>query len=167
MDVARIHVLVVDDLADAADSTVELLSIWGYEAIACYSGAAGIECTRKRRPDVVLLDLAMPSMDGFQFARLFQKMPACGSVPLIALSGYTSYSYRIRASEAGIRHYLLKPVDLTYLKRLLALEILATAASSSLIGDTVRRLAIELPRPKKRNFRGVRPHLCSASIAKG
>lgn len=87
MGIARLHIMVVDDMANSADSTVELLSIWGYDAIACYSGAAGIECTRKRRPDGVLLDLAMPGMDGFQFASLFQKLPECGSVPLIALCG--------------------------------------------------------------------------------
>jgi len=51
MHIARLHIIVVDDLVDAADSTVELLSIWGYDAIACYSSAAGIECTRNRRPD--------------------------------------------------------------------------------------------------------------------
>jgi CheY-like chemotaxis protein len=167
MDVARFHILVVDDYLDTADSTVELLTIWGYDAIACYSGAAGIESTRKRRPDAVLLDLAMPSMDGFQFARLFQKMPDCVSVPLIGMSGYSGQAYRTRARAVGIRHYLLKPVDLTCLKDLLAHEIVATAASSPLCGNTFRRHTVELPRPKKRHLPGARPHLSSAPISKG
>lgn len=167
MDVPRLHIMVVDDLADSADSTVELLSIWGYDAIACYSGAAGIECTRNRRPDGVLLDLAMPNMDGFQFAGLFQKLPGCGSVPIIALSGYSNLAYRTRAREIGIRHYLLKPVDLTCLKDLLALEIVGTATSSSFCGDTVCPLGVELLRPKNRSLRGMRPRLCSAPITKG
>jgi hypothetical protein len=84
----------------------------------------------------------------------------------IALSGYTSHAYRIRANEAGIHHYLLKPTDLTCLKDLMAHEIVTTAVSSSLIGD-VLRLGKELPRPKKRNLSGRRSHLCSVPIAKG
>jgi CheY-like chemotaxis protein len=167
MDVPRFHILVVDDYFDTADSTVELLTIWGYDAIACYSGAAGIECTRKRRPDGVILDLAMPEMDGFQFAELFQKLPECGSVPLIALSGFTSNAYFARAHEAGISHYMLKPADPTCLKDLLAYEIVSTFVSRSLIENNVRQLAIESPRSKLRSLRGVKPQMCSAPITKG
>jgi CheY-like chemotaxis protein len=166
MDIAQLHIIVVDNLVDAADSTVELLSIWGYDAIACYSGAAGIECTRNRRPDGVLLDLAMPCMDGFQFAGLFQNLPECGSIPLIALSGYSSQAYRTRAHEVGIRHYLLKPADLTCLKDLLAHEIVATAAPLPPCVHTVSRVTVELPRVKRRILRGVSPQLCSARITK-
>src|SRR5579872_1337929 len=144
MDVAQFHILVVDDYLDAADSTVELLTIWGYDAIACYSGATGIEYARARRPDAVLLDLAMPNMDGFQFARLFQKMPECRSVPLIALSGLTSNAYRARAREVGISHYLLKPADPTCLKNLLAHEIVTTSVPLSLCVVTFHRPTVEL-----------------------
>jgi CheY-like chemotaxis protein len=164
MDIARLHIIVVDDLVDAADSTVELLSIWGYDAIACYSGAAGIECSRNRRPDGVLLDLAMPGMDGFHFAGLFQKLPGCDSVPLVALSGYSSHSYRTRAQAVGICHYVLKPADLTCLKDLLAHEIVATAAPLSPYVHTVSRVTVELPRVKRRILRGVSPQLCSACM---
>jgi CheY-like chemotaxis protein len=97
MDVARIQILVVDDLVDAADTTVELLSAWGYDAVACYTGVAALESACLRRPDVVLLDLAMPKMDGFEFAGLFHELPDCGSVPLIALTGHSSQIYRARA----------------------------------------------------------------------
>jgi CheY-like chemotaxis protein len=162
MDIARLHIIVVDDLVDAADSTVELLSIWGYDATACYSGAAGIECTRTRRPDGVLLDLAMPCMDGFQFAGLFQNLPECGSIPLIALSGYSNQAYRKRAYEVGIRHYLLKPAPPTTLKVLLERETRVTAVPLLLCVETVRRFVADFPRPMKRNLHGVKPQLCSA-----
>jgi chemosensory pili system protein ChpA (sensor histidine kinase/response regulator) len=147
MDFEQIYILVVDDLVDSADTTVELLSIWGYEAIACYTGISALESAQLRRPSVVILDLAMPLMDGFEFAGMFQELPDCGSVPLLALSGYSSQAYRLRAHEVGIRHYLLKPADPEYLKNLLAREIVITAAPSSPHWSTRRGLAVKSPRP--------------------
>jgi CheY-like chemotaxis protein len=147
MDIEQIYILVVDDLVDAADTTVELLSIWGYEAIACYSGASALESALLRRPSVVILDLAMPRMDGFEFARFFQELPDCGSVPLIALSGYSSQVYRVRAHEVGIRHYLLKPAGPVCLKNLLAREIVLTATPSPPHRSIRRGLVVEFPRP--------------------
>jgi CheY-like chemotaxis protein len=123
MDVAKFHILVLDDYVDAADSTVELLSIWGYDAIACYNGAAALKSACLHRPDLVVLELAMPHMDGFQFTGLFHEMSDCVSVPLIAMSGNSTQAYRARAWEAGVRHYLLKPTCLKSLKDLLASEI--------------------------------------------
>jgi CheY-like chemotaxis protein len=131
MHLARHHILVVDDLADAADSTVELLSLWGYNAIACYGGAAALEYARFRRPDVVLLDLVMPCMDGFQFGEFFHELPKCRSVPIIAVSGHSSHAYRMRAREAGINQYLLKPAEPALLRSLLARTIMATAISKA------------------------------------
>jgi len=131
MQLARNHILVVDDLADAADSTVELLSVWGYNAIACYGGAAALEYAHSLRPDLVLLDLVMPCMDGFQFAGLFHELPKCRSVPIIAVSGQPSHAYRMRALEAGINQYLLKPAEPALLRSLLARTIMATAISEA------------------------------------
>jgi CheY-like chemotaxis protein len=105
----RVHVLVVDDLVDAAESTAELLSLWGYDATTCDGGAAALSCARLRSPEAVLLDLVMPRMDGFEFARLFRRLTGCGAVPIIAISGYTVPGYAARARLAGIAHYLLKP----------------------------------------------------------
>ena len=96
MDPARLHILVVDDVVDAADSTVELLSLWGYDALACYCGATALESAFARRPCVVLLDVAMPRMDGFQFADLFRELPLCKVIPIIAVSGYSGAAYSAR-----------------------------------------------------------------------
>lgn len=117
----RLPILVVDDLSDAAESTAEVVSLWGYEATACQSGALALAWARARMPAVVLLDLVMPRMDGFQLARAFHELPGCAAVPLVAISGYWSPAYMERAAEAGIGHYLLKPADLNELERLLHL----------------------------------------------
>jgi CheY-like chemotaxis protein len=150
MDVARNHILVVDDLADTADTTAELLGIWGYDAIACHSGAAALEAACRHRPDLVLLDLGMPCMDGFQFAGLFHEMSECGSIPIIAVSGHFSQAYRTNAREAGILHYLLKPAAPKCLKDLLARTIAAAAIPPSLSNGITSRLAVKSPRPKRR-----------------
>jgi CheY-like chemotaxis protein len=123
MDVARIHILVVDDLRDAADSMVELLSIWGFDAIARYDGISALQSARHLQPTVILLDLVMPRMDGFKFTDLLRKLPGCGSIPIIAMSGYTGLAFRARAREAGILLYLVKPTDPQCVKDLLECEI--------------------------------------------
>lgn len=114
------HILVVDDSTDAADSCAELLALWGYDAVACYDGPAALRSARLRRPDAVLLDLAMPGMDGFRFAGLFRKVPGCAAAPVVVVSGYSTPAHRAAARVVGVRHYLLKPVDPTRLKGLLA-----------------------------------------------
>jgi len=140
---------VVDDLADTADTTVELLFLWGYDAIASYSGAAALDSACRHRPDAVLLDLGMPCMDGFQFTRLFRELPGCGSIPIIAVTGHCRQAYRSRASEAGISKYLLKPADPKCLQNLLARAIVTTIVPPSLCIDAANQLNERTPRPKR------------------
>jgi len=121
----------VDDVVDAADSTAELLSLWGYNARACYDGVAALELARIRRPDAVLVDLGMPGMDGFRFVGLFRGLPRCGLVPVIALSGYTGTKFAACARKAGINHYLVKPADPEQLRQLLALQVAPPAERPS------------------------------------
>jgi CheY-like chemotaxis protein len=155
MDVARTQIMVVDDYVDAADSTVELLSLWGYDAIAYYTGAAALESAGISRPDVVVLELAMPRMNGFQFTGLFRELSECGSIPIIAVSAYYSQAYSTKASEVGIQHYLLKPADPEYLKNLLALTIAAEAVHSPSNNNTANRFAPKIRRTKKRILHGM------------
>ena len=138
MAIARIHIMVVDDLADAADSMVDLLAIWGYDAIACYSGASALKSVCLQRPALVLLDLAMPGMDGFQFTRLFHEFPGCRSIPIIAMSGYSSLAFRALACEVEIRHYLLKPADPECLKDLLISELDISRSTGPLKKDRAK-----------------------------
>jgi CheY-like chemotaxis protein len=118
VDATRSYILVVDDLADAADSLAELLSLWGYDADPLYGGAAALAAARTRRPGAVLLDLGMPGMTGLQFALRLRDVPGCGATPVVAVTGHPGLTPQAR--EVGIDHYLLKPVmDLGLLRELL------------------------------------------------
>ena len=128
----RPYILVVDDLADMAESTADLLTLWGHDATACTSGAMALACARAHRPAAVLLDLVMPRMDGFEFARAFRALEGCGTVPLIALTGHTSLACSARARESGIGHSLLKPADPDQLKILLSSVTRSVSVASGL-----------------------------------
>lgn len=128
MPVNRPHILVVDDVTDQADSMADLLEVWGYDAAARYDGAAALAAVRGRRPAVVLLDIGMPGMDGFEFVTLFRDLPGCGTTPLVAVTGYETLTAQTWAS--GIDHYLVKPVDPGVLRALL-LRLVGTAPTRS------------------------------------
>jgi CheY-like chemotaxis protein len=109
----RLSVLVVDDDRDTADSLTTLLYLTGYRARAAYSGIEAQRMAAEEWPDVVILDLMMPGVDGFELAqRLHPPFPARRPL-LIAVTGYPSG--RKRAEEVGIDLYLLKPVRLEVL----------------------------------------------------
>jgi DNA-binding response OmpR family regulator len=118
-DGSRQRILVVDNLNDAADSMALWLTMWGYDAQASYGGAAALVDAHAHRPNVVLLDIGMPEMDGFQFALRLRAEPAFAETVVIGITGWSTKSCRIRAREFGFDHYLLKPVELDELKELL------------------------------------------------
>jgi CheY-like chemotaxis protein len=146
METNRIHVLVVDDLADVAESTAEVLALWGYDATPCGGAPAGLACARARRPAAVLLDLVMPGMDGFRFARALHRLPGCAAVPLVAVSGYASPEWAARIRDAGIAHSFLKPADLDRLQTLLA-EVTSPEPRSAGSGPGRRARAAALAVP--------------------
>jgi PAS domain S-box-containing protein len=127
-----LRVLVVDDNRDAADSLTDLLDLFGHEAHAAFDGAAAVAAAERLRPDVVLLDLGMPVMDGFETARRLRRLPGGEDVLLIALTGWGQDQDRRRTREAGFDHHLVKPTDIQHLERLLR----ETAARR---GDAARR----------------------------
>lgn len=114
------RVLVVDDNRDAADGLALLLGIAGHEARATYCGADALALARESRPDVILLDLGMPGMDGYQVARELRRDPATGGVTLVALTGWGLDEDRARAAEAGFDRHVTKPVSFDALRQLLA-----------------------------------------------
>ena len=116
----RLLVLVVEDNRDAAETLVELLRLEGYGATVAADGPAALAAARELRPDVALLDLGLPGIDGFEVARRLRAMPDLGDLTLIALSGYGREEDRVRSREAGMDHHLVKPVDLEALQALLA-----------------------------------------------
>jgi CheY-like chemotaxis protein len=124
------RILVVDDNADAADSIALLLQAAGHDAEVAYSSEAALEAAVGSRPDVVLLDIGLPGMDGYEVARRLRAQPELENLRLIALTGYGHDSDRMRSREAGFDHHLVKPVEFDSLTRLLA-SLLPTHASES------------------------------------
>lgn len=115
-----LRVLVVDDNKDAADSLGLLLSLWGHEPAIAYHGAAAWALAVSRRPDVALLDLAMPGLTGVDLARRFRADPVLKSSLLVAVTGCSQPREREQSVAAGIHFYLVKPVRPEHLQALLA-----------------------------------------------
>jgi PAS domain S-box-containing protein len=113
-------VLIVDDNRDAADSLALLLHVAGQEVRTAYDGPAALDLARARPPDVVLLDIGMPGMDGLEVARRLRQDLGLKQVLLVALTGYGQEEDRRRSHEAGFDAHLVKPADVRALERLLA-----------------------------------------------
>jgi PAS domain S-box-containing protein len=116
------RVLVVDDNHDAADSLGILLQCLGAEVRVAHDGAAALETLEAFQPSAAVLDLGMPSMDGFELARRIRSRPGGEKMMLIALTGWGQEGTRRRAREAGFDHYLIKPANVQTLRSLLAPE---------------------------------------------
>jgi CheY-like chemotaxis protein len=108
-----LRVLVVDDDPDTAYSAAKLLSLHGYTARLAHNSQEAIGIAGAWLPDVALLDLAMPHIDGLQLARSLRKVPGLSRLELVAVTGITGAEYRAQAEAEGFRAYLLKPVELS------------------------------------------------------
>ena len=111
--------LVVDDSRDAADSLRVLLELLGAEVRVAYDGAAALDACRGYQPEVVLLDIGMPGMDGYEVARRIRQGTGPKDMTLIALTGWGQEKDRRNAKAAGFDHHLVKPVDIDALQGLL------------------------------------------------
>lgn len=107
----KLRVLVVDDNADAAESLAEILSIYGHESRVADSGASALAIVREFKPALVLLDIGMPGMNGYETARRIRAQDPSGQVTLAALTGWGAEADRIKATEAGFDHHFTKPVE--------------------------------------------------------
>lgn len=120
MGAERLRVLCVDDNHDIADSEVMLLDVYGFEARACYDGQCALKVGREFSPNVYLIDLNMPGMDGCEVARELRAEhdgPPPMLVAITAKSGVEDYR---RTKEAGFDAHLVKPVDPERLLEMLA-----------------------------------------------
>src|SRR6266850_4337830 len=116
-------ILLVEDNADARDALSVLLELEGHVVVATGEGHEALELVRARDPDIALVDIGLPGIDGYEVARRVRALDGRRPV-LIALTGYGQPEDRRRASEAGFDGLLVKPVDPTALSDLLAtLEI--------------------------------------------
>ncbi|WP_049760132.1 hybrid sensor histidine kinase/response regulator [Anaeromyxobacter dehalogenans] len=118
---AQVHrVLVIDDNRDAADTVAELLAMLGHQVEVAYDAFDALAKVRERVPDVVLCDIGLPGMDGYEFARQFRALTAGRHVRLVALSGYAQPEDIARATEAGFDAHIAKPPDPAHLERLVS-----------------------------------------------
>ncbi|MEZ4240150.1 MAG: response regulator [Myxococcota bacterium] len=113
------RVLVVDDNVDAAESLGMLLSAMGAEVAVEEDGPRALARFPTFRPEIVLLDIGMPGMDGYEVARRLRATPGGSEVLLVALTGWGQEEDRRRARDAGFDRHLIKPADLEALKELL------------------------------------------------
>ena len=113
------RVLVVDDNKDAADTMALLLKLTGYDVHTRYDGQAAVDAAESLRPQVVISDISMPGMDGYQACRLIREKPWGKTMLLIALSGYGQADDIQRSTEAGFDAHLVKPVEIAVVEALL------------------------------------------------
>jgi CheY-like chemotaxis protein len=114
-----LKVLVVDDNVDAADSIALLLTIDGFNAQSVHGAVAALDTVNSFKPDVVLLDIGLPVMDGYEVARRLRSSIPIAQMRIVALSGYGQQADRERAARAGFDDYLVKPVEPTVLSQFL------------------------------------------------
>ena len=112
----RGRVLVVDDNEDSAHLLAEVLVQKGYDARIALDAASALRLAAEMRPDIAILDIGLPVMDGYELAAHLRALPDLGDVNLIALTGYGQEADRRRTGQAGFRHHLVKPVDITALE---------------------------------------------------
>ena len=113
------HVLIVDDVPDVADSLALLLETLGANVRVARSGAEGLALFGEFAPELVLLDIGMPGMDGFETARRMRELPTGRKATLVALTGWGEEETRKRVKEAGFNRHITKPADLGELEALL------------------------------------------------
>jgi len=113
------RVLVVDDNVDSADSIAMLLQISGHEVRVAYSGQDALETAAEYLPDIILLDIGLPGIDGYEVARRLRSHAQLERVKLIAVTGYGQEADRLQSQEAGFDYHLVKPVDAQKLQDLL------------------------------------------------
>jgi signal transduction histidine kinase/CheY-like chemotaxis protein len=114
----RPSVLVVDDNRDAADSLQALFEMENCRVATAYDGYEAVQAVEKSMPDMIVMDLGMPSMDGYEAARRIRRKPESKDVLMIALTGWGQSDARQRTIEAGFDHHLIKPVNFDDIKRI-------------------------------------------------
>lgn len=114
------RILVVDDSSDSAESLALLLSLDGNETRIAYDGLEAMQAAATFKPDVMLLDIGLPKLNGYQVARKVRELPSGNEMRLIALTGWTEDAARSSSQAAGFDAHFTKPVDHAALTRLLA-----------------------------------------------
>jgi CheY-like chemotaxis protein len=114
------RVLVVDDNDDSAQTMAMMLQLDGHRSKIAHDGAAALSIAAEFLPHVILLDIGLPEMDGFEVARRIRANPELSQAMLVAMTGYGQEDDRRRTAAAGFAHHLVKPIDPAALKRVIA-----------------------------------------------
>jgi CheY-like chemotaxis protein len=103
--------LVVDDVADVTDMLSVLLTHAGYEVTCASNAAEALALARERRFHIVISDIGMPEMNGYELAEALRSLPGYGATPLVAVTGYSMFDDRTRSLSAGFNEHVTKPID--------------------------------------------------------
>jgi CheY-like chemotaxis protein len=112
--------MIVDDNADAAMMLAAALAEHGYQVRVAHDGPSALVLAREFTPEIGLVDIGLPVMDGYELADRLRQDPATASIRLIAVTGYGQDTDRERARVAGFAEHMMKPVDLTAVRRVVA-----------------------------------------------
>ena len=137
----KLKVLIVDDNSDAADSLATLLQVQGHATSVEYDAQSALRRARVERPDVMLIDIGLPDIDGYQLAQELRALSETAATVPVAVTGYGQARDRERALQAGFAHHLVKPVDMTALVRILE----SSASLAALAEAEAQRAAAPTP----------------------
>ena len=115
-----LRIMVVDDNVHAAQSLEVVLQLWGHEVMIAHDGPSALDAAPLFRPEVILLDIGLPGMDGYRVAELVRRQPALARTAILAMTGYAGAEDRQRSAAAGFARHLVKPLDLDALELYLA-----------------------------------------------
>ena len=121
LNAMRECILVVDDNPFAVDSLARILKIIGYEVTPAYSGQSALEQVAAIRPDLALIDIGMPDLDGYEVARRIRQQGGGPSIILVALTAWARREDQRRANECGFDRHVAKPISLELLQDVLAM----------------------------------------------
>jgi CheY-like chemotaxis protein len=127
----RLRVLVVDDSKDVADTWCMVIGLSGHEVRSAYTGGGALEIAEVFRPQVILSDIGLPDIDGYELAQKIRSSRWGRSAVLVAVTGWGEEGRKGRSLEAGFSHHLIKPIDPQTIERLL--ESLAHPLQSSML----------------------------------
>jgi len=113
-------VLLVEDTEDNRFMMRRLLEMAGYRVVEAMNGEEAVKLAKSECPQLILMDLSLPVIDGLAATRLIRKLPGCQSTPIIAVSAHDTSDFQSEAIEAGCNSYVTKPIDFNDLEELIA-----------------------------------------------
>lgn len=116
----QVTLLLVEDTEDNRFMMRRLLEMTGYRVVEAMNGEEAVKLAAKELPQLILMDLSLPVIDGLAATRLIRKLPELGNTPIIAVSAHDTSDFQSEALEAGCNSYITKPIDFNELEELIA-----------------------------------------------